>query len=57
MSLYDGINSKSKHNIKHNLVALIGDDLIALYNFHVSNTTICVNLHKMATHLTKIIKI
>jgi hypothetical protein len=47
------INSRSKHKSEHNLVAMLGEHLIALNNFHVDNTTVCVNLNKMATYLSK----
>jgi hypothetical protein len=45
------------HKIGHNMVAMVAEHVSALTNFHVNNTTIYVNLHKMATYLTKKVEV
>jgi hypothetical protein len=49
-SAYDG---GSILKIGHNMVAMVAEHVSALTNFYVNNTTVCVNLHKMATYLNK----
>jgi hypothetical protein len=55
MLLYGGIDSKSRHNTKRNLIKIV--EHVIVLSIRVNNTTVCVDLQKTATYLMKKAKV